>query len=146
MICSDSRIHVQEPSTDFCLSNGCFRALLLQVFCSGCSIAYSRNSVDIWEPFARLVLEATFEATLWATVLHALKHADDKYGRTVFLSAVGAGVFGNKTIWVEDAIHKAISNVEAHGVGLDIKVLPQPSWPYLYNIVLTGACTMRIGI
>ena len=70
-----------------------------EVFCSACSVSYSGNSRKLWAPFATLVLEACYEATLWAAVLHALKHRDDLTARVVLLTAVGGGVFGNDMCW-----------------------------------------------
>lgn len=94
-----------------------------QVFCSACSIAYSHNSDQLWAPFASLILEACYEATLWAAVLHALKHKDDPRARMVFLTAVGGGVFGNDLNWVANAINMAIARVEEALVGgLDIRI------------------------
>ena len=37
--------------------------LVTQVFGSACAVAYSRNPVRLWAPFARLVLEASYEVS-----------------------------------------------------------------------------------
>ena len=46
------------------------------VFGSACSVSYSGNHKDLWEPMAKLVLEASYEATLWIAVLSALRNPD----------------------------------------------------------------------
>lgn len=94
-----------------------------QVFCSACSVAYSHNPGELWGPFASLVLEACYEATLWAAVAHAIKHKDDPRARIVFLTAVGGGVFGNDMGWVANAIQMAMERVEHAGVGLDVRIV-----------------------
>ena len=48
------------------------RITVTQAYCSALSCAYSGISNDHWEPLARLVLDANYEATLWAGVLNAL--------------------------------------------------------------------------
>lgn len=79
-----------------------------QVYCAALPIAYiQRRRMDapragyaVCEWFARLVLEATYEATLAAAV---------KYGcEKVFLTFVGGGVYGNDAQWIEDAILNAL--------------------------------------
>ena len=44
------------------------RRLVSQAFCSGLPVAYGDGRRSAWEAFARLVLEATYEATLLAAV------------------------------------------------------------------------------
>merc|ERR1712086_458738 len=94
-----------------------------EVFCSACSVSYSGNSCDLWEAVACLVLEASYEATLWAAVLHALELPDEPNAKVVFLTLVGGGVFGNRVSWVTDAIEMACSRVAAANVGLNIRVV-----------------------
>jgi hypothetical protein len=45
--------------------------LVSQAFCSTLPVAYSQQAPRYWERFARLVLEAAYEATLWAAALNA---------------------------------------------------------------------------
>ncbi|CAK0834131.1 unnamed protein product [Prorocentrum cordatum] len=95
--------------------------LVTQAFCSACSVAYSRNGTALWEPFARLVLEASYEATLWAAVASALAHNGLLGSRRVFLTAVGGGVFGNSMEWVAAAIDRAVEKVcLSNRIALDI--------------------------
>lgn len=63
-----------------------------QVFCSALPCAYSRVPLARWERFARLVLEAAYEATLLAGVLNRSRHGDAR----VYLTRLGGGAFGNE--------------------------------------------------
>lgn len=79
-----------------------------QVYCSALSCAYSNLPNYLWEPFARLVLEGIYEATIWAGVVNALKHGpNNSHSNDVFLTFVGGGVFGNDISWITDAINRA---------------------------------------
>ena len=88
-----------------------------QAYCSALPVAYSAVDSLYWEPFARLILEATYEATLHAALINFEKTACDK----VFLTLVGAGVFGNKIDWVMDSIKMAITKFLT--TPLDIKII-----------------------
>ena len=91
-----------------------------QAYCSALSCAYSGiNDSDIWEPFAKLVLEASYEATLWATVRNS---AHPRGSNKVFLTFVGGGVFGNKLEWISDAIGRAAAILDSEGADIDITV------------------------
>jgi hypothetical protein len=67
-----------------------------------------------------MVLEASYEATLWSTVIHALKHKNDPRARKVFLTALGGGCFGNDMDWIANAIDKACQVMKSHGIGLEV--------------------------
>jgi hypothetical protein len=75
-----------------------------QAYCSALPVAYSNHSSVLWEPFARLVLEASYEATLCAAILNSLTTGNHR----VFLTLLGGGAFGNKTGWIIDAIRRAL--------------------------------------
>jgi hypothetical protein len=75
-----------------------------QAYCSALPVAYSDHSSVLWEPFARLVLEASYEATLCAAILNSLNTGNHR----VFLTLLGGGAFGNKTGWIIDAIRRAL--------------------------------------
>lgn len=74
-----------------------------QAYCSALPIAYTNINLSLWEPFARLVLEATYEATLYSALKNYLNTNNNK----VYLTLVGGGVFGNSIEWILDAINKA---------------------------------------
>ncbi|MDB4494392.1 hypothetical protein N9222_01240 [Pseudomonadales bacterium] len=88
-----------------------------QVYCSAVPVAYSNEPSLSWEPFARLILEATYEATLCAAVLNKTLHGS----KTLFLTMVGGGVFGNRQDWIIDAIERALSLYRTHD--LDVRMV-----------------------
>ena len=94
-----------------------------QVFCSAVAILFGTTQEDC-ELFARVVLEASYEATLWAAIVnHQRKEKNKEAGRPrAHLTFVGGGVFGNRTEWIVDAINRAIRTVAAHGVEMDVVV------------------------
>ncbi len=75
-----------------------------QVYCSALPLAYAGGDPSAWEPLARLVLDAAYEATLAAATLTAARTGN----RTVHLTLLGAGAFGNPTAWVIDALERAV--------------------------------------
>jgi len=88
-----------------------------QVYCSAVPIAYSPHSATAWEPVARLVLDATYDVCLTAARINA----DQSGNRTVFLTLVGGGVFGNPTSWIVEAIDGAL---QRHAdAGLDVALV-----------------------
>jgi hypothetical protein len=88
-----------------------------QAFCSALPVAYSSVGPSAWEAFARLVLEATYEATLLA----AVEQSDGGGSNIVLLTRVGGGAFGNDDDWIHDAIVRALGIVEH--AGLDIRLV-----------------------
>lgn len=90
--------------------------LVTQAYCSALPVAYSPHSPDLWERFARLVLEATYEATLAAAVLN---HSNTGNG-SVFLTLVGGGAFGNKIDWIISAIRRALLLYERYPLAVKI--------------------------
>jgi hypothetical protein len=81
------------------------RVLVSQAFCSALPVAYSGIPAPQWERFGRLILEAAYEATMWAAVLNARRGVSN----TVFLTLVGGGAFGNAEAWVKAAIRRALT-------------------------------------
>lgn len=96
--------------------NDC-RRLVTQAYCSALPVAYSRHAPELWEDFARLVLEAAYEATLCAAVCNAERNGANK----VFLTLLGGGAFGNETDWILGAIDRAL-NLYADS-GLDVAIV-----------------------
>ena len=62
-----------------------------------------------WEPLARLVLEASYEAALLAGVINGHRTGN----RRVLLTFVGGGVFENKAEWIADAINLGLRKLAA---------------------------------
>jgi len=92
-----------------------------QVFGSACSVAYSKGNVEDWASFARLVLLASYEATLWAGLLTALRHDGRAGSRRVFLTCLGGGVFGNPMSWIAEAMQASLDKF-AH-VNLEVFIV-----------------------
>lgn len=83
--------------------SGC-QHLVSQAYCSGLPVAYSCLAPSLWERFARLILEALYEATLSAAVLNARASGMG----TVYLTKVGGGAFGNPSEWILAALERAL--------------------------------------
>lgn len=83
-----------------------------QVYCSALPLAYSDRPVAAWEPFARLALEAAYEATLLVAARAEVP---------LFLTLLGGGAFGNPTGWILDALERAL--ILFAGTELDIRVV-----------------------
>ena len=88
-----------------------------QAYCSALPIGYSQVPAVQWEPFARLILEATYEATFYAALRHLKATGNDQ----LFLTLVGGGVFGNPLHWILDAIEKTV--LQFKHVPLDVKIV-----------------------
>jgi hypothetical protein len=93
------------------------RNFITQVYCSALPISYSNIETELWSDFAKLVLEATYEATFFI----ALKYYERTNNNKVFLTLIGGGVFGNKHEWIFDAILKSIKKFSK--TPLDIKIV-----------------------
>ncbi|MEY4749713.1 MAG: hypothetical protein RIQ60_1927 [Pseudomonadota bacterium] len=83
-----------------------------QAFCSALPVAYGEPPAAAWEGCARLVLEASYEATLLAGVLNLRRGASAQ----VLLTRVGGGVFGNQAAWIDDAIERGLRQVDGEGL------------------------------
>ena len=74
-----------------------------QVYGSALPIGYSSLSASKWEIFARLVLEASYEATFAAAALNFARCGNPN----LYLTTIGGGVFGNPHEWIFGAIARA---------------------------------------
>ena len=88
-----------------------------QAYCSALPIAYSRIDASFWEVFARLILEATYEATFHAAVINHQRYGANK----VFVTLVGGGAFGNKMSWIIDALERIL--FQFRNSGLDVRIV-----------------------
>lgn len=119
-----------------------------QTYCSALSCAYAGISNLYWAPLARLVLDAAYESTLWAAVIHAAqieasvsKNAEhvfkvpaettadstagtlkESHHRKVFLTFLGGGVFGNDKEWISSAIGRALAILAHSGAELSVSI------------------------
>ncbi len=95
-----------------------------QIFGSALPVSYADHPAKAWAPFARFVLDASYEATLRAAHVAVASGSSNR----VFLTLLGGGAFGNQHEWIEDAIVRA---VELVGAGLDLSIVsyggPDPS-------------------
>ena len=78
--------------------------LVSQAFCSALPVAYTRIPRSQWQAFASLVLQAAYEATMWAAVHNAQRGASN----VVLLTTLGGGAFGNDENWIHDAMWRAL--------------------------------------
>jgi len=97
--------------------------LVTQAFCSALPVAYCDASDREWEPFARLVLEASYEACLLAAAANLAAQGSP----VVYLTLLGGGAFGNRMEWIFDALARAIDLPAARGLDLRIVSHGQPS-------------------
>mgnify|MGYP007059384553 FL=1 len=75
-----------------------------QAYCSALPVAYSMHSADAWSDFAQLVLEAAYEATLYAGIVNWSENGSNR----LFLTLLGGGAFGNRDSWILAAIGRAL--------------------------------------
>jgi hypothetical protein len=83
----------------------------------GLPVAYNRAPRSDWAPFASLVLEASYEATVLAAVLNHQQTGNPR----VYLTMVGGGAFGNETRWIFQALRRALHGVRHYP--LDVAVV-----------------------
>ncbi len=88
-----------------------------QAYCSALPVAYTRHALKMWTRFAKLVLEAAYEATICAAIINAERTRN----RTLFLTLLGGGAFGNEPAWIMQAIRYALSRYP--NCGLDVAIV-----------------------
>jgi len=106
------------------------RHAVSQVYCSALPVAYSHHGLDLWEKFAILVLEASYEATICAAILNS----SNSENHTAFLTLLGGGAFGNATNWIVGGIQRAL-DLYKH-VALDVAIVSHGSSnPWVQQLV-----------
>ena len=93
-------------------------------------VGYSSFSIDLWQPFARLVLEASYEAAICAAILNGKNTGNS----TVFLTLIGGGAFGNEFDWIIDAIQRVLTLYAAYRINVVI-VSYGRSKPHVHQLV-----------
>ena len=81
--------------------------LVSQAYCSALPVTGSLKPLPpphLWEEFDRLILEASYEATLCAAILNSVQNRSNK----VFLTLVGGGEFGAEPEWIVDSLQRAL--------------------------------------
>ena len=81
------------------------RHLVSQAYCSALPVAYSHHPADLWAEFARLVLEAAYEATICTAILNTIGNGSKR----AFLTLLGGGAFGNQSNWIIGALRRALN-------------------------------------
>ena len=94
-----------------------------QIFCSGLPVAYTNVPAHHWRAFAIFVLEAAYEATMWAGALNAQRGASN----IVLLTLLGGGAFGNESNWIVDAMRRSFGIVSSHNIDARIVSYAAPS-------------------
>lgn len=98
-------------------AEGEHRPLVSQAFCSALPVAYTRVPASHWKAFASLVLQAAYEATMWAAALNAQRGAS----KVVLLTRLGGGAFGNDDGWIHAAMRRALKMMS--GIDIDVKLV-----------------------
>jgi hypothetical protein len=88
-----------------------------QAYCSALSVAYSHHPSHLWAAFARLILEAAYEATVCTALLNATSHGSNR----LFLTLLGGGAFGNETAWIIGGMQRALTLYK--DVNLDVAIV-----------------------
>lgn len=88
-----------------------------QAYCAALPVAYSMHALELWEKFARLILEASYEATICAAILNTRSNGN----LPVYLTLLGGGAFGNPPAWILDGIQRALTLYG--GFDLDVAIV-----------------------
>ena len=70
----------------------------------------------LWEPLAKIILEASYEATLLAGIINFSETGNPD----IFLTQLGGGVFGNHSTWIANSIQKAIDKITKYQIPVHI--------------------------
>jgi hypothetical protein len=115
-----------------------------QAYCSALPVSYNRiQRTANWARFARLVLDATYEATLLSAMLNKQRHGSP----LVYLTRVGGGAFGNDARWIAGAMGRALSY--CLDAGLDVRIVsystPDPALLELVQQVASSRGQRAMG-
>jgi hypothetical protein len=116
-------VHRDVEVTD---AEGANRPVVSQAFCSALPVAYSGVSSAHWKPFASLVLDAAYEATLLAAVLN-----NQRASNVVLLTFLGGGTFGNEAEWINAAIRRALARMSGFALHVRLVSYGTPSREFL---------------
>ncbi len=103
---------------------------VLQAYCSALPVAYSQLSPELWFEFAKVILEASYEATICAGILNYLNTGNNK----LYLTLIGGGVFGNDINWIVEALQRSLNLYE--NVGLDVAIVNRKSNDYIHELIV----------
>ena len=108
------RIGIQW-NTEVTLSDS--KQTVTQAYCSALPVAYSKQSSVLWIEFARVVLEASYEAAICAAILNFQNTGNN----IVYLTLIGGGAFGNEIAWIISAIERSLKLY--NNAGLDVFIV-----------------------
>lgn len=91
--------------------------LVSQIYCSALPVAYCSVEKSKCEAFARLVLEASYEASMYA----ALKNWATYGSPIIYLTHLGGGAFGNESSWIVDSMNIAFRKFR--NTPLDVRIV-----------------------
>lgn len=104
--------------------------LVSQAYCSALPVGYCPHPSSLWADFARLVLEAAYEATMCAAILNSKRNGNNR----LYLTLLGGGAFGNETEWIIAGIRRAFNLYR--DADLDVAIVSYGSSnPYVQAIV-----------
>ena len=87
-----------------------------QAYCSAMPVAYTGYSPKEWKPFASLILEAAYEATICAAILNKARTGNSQ----LFLTLLGGGAFGNNLEWIIGALRRSLNLYRDSGLKIAI--------------------------
>ena len=106
------------------------RHTVSQAYCSALPVRYSRHPSHLWAAFARLILEAAYEATICTAILNAMVHGNNR----LFLTLLGGGAFGNEPDWIVGAIQRTSTLYKDVELNVAIVSYSSPN-PYIQQLV-----------
>ena len=109
-----------------------------QAYCSALPVAYGRHRESQWTEFAKLILDAAYEATFLAATINAQRTGVNR----LFLTLLGGGVFGNKDEWIVAAIVRAFNLHRDRGIDAILVSYGRPQTAARRAI---DACSKRRG-
>lgn len=99
------------------VTNSITKHKVSQIYCSALPVSYCQIDSIYWEYFARIILEATYESTLYAGMINLENNKSNK----VFLTLVGGGAFGNEEHWIIESIQQSIRRFK--NIALDVQIV-----------------------
>ena len=106
------------------------RHTVSQAYCSALPVACCHHPSHLWASFARLILEAAYEATICTAILNAMRNGSNR----LFLTLLGGGAFGNETAWIIGGIQRALTLYK--DVELDVAIVSYGSPnPHIQQLV-----------
>ncbi|MDO8753530.1 MAG: hypothetical protein Q7J80_06520 [Anaerolineales bacterium] len=94
-----------------------------QVYCSALPVGYGNHSSILWKDIARLILEASYEATICAAILNSQETGNNR----VFLTLLGGGAFRNEIDWIMDGLKRALNRYKNWNLEIAIVTYGAPN-------------------